>query len=86
MLTTCPRCNSQAVETLKTHSYCCECNWSPVHEETKDVNTQINLLRSKVKSPFIELLRELDDAEFMALAATRCRAFYRKGMDHHRAR
>lgn len=29
---TCPRCGSASLETLRTHSYCIDCNYSPVPE------------------------------------------------------
>lgn len=26
---TCPRCQMQSYEVLRTHAYCCSCNYSP---------------------------------------------------------
>lgn len=31
----CPRCSSESYETLKTHSYCVQCNYSPDLDNAK---------------------------------------------------
>ncbi|MGE4233536.1 MAG: hypothetical protein AB7F43_09430 [Bacteriovoracia bacterium] len=33
MVLDCPRCGSSGFESLRSHSYCAECNYSPADEE-----------------------------------------------------
>ncbi len=32
MIRECPRCGNERYEMLRSHSYCSECNYSPVYE------------------------------------------------------
>ena len=37
-LSICPRCQSEAYEVLRTHSYCLTCNYSPTFEDEPTPN------------------------------------------------